>query len=259
MDLFHFDPATILSFLLSLFRVSIIVFLLPFFGSRLTPVPVKACLCLVLTLGIWPMVSIPGSLFPAHPLSVALMLLGEAVLGLILGMVVRFVFAAAQIGGQLIGFQMGFAMINVVDPVTGTSEAPTAHFLYMVALLTFLSLNGHLYMLKGLSASFETVPPGELLITPAIAREVLGFSGQMFILAIKIAAPVTVAIFLVDLALALIARAAPQMNVLFVGFPLKVTVGFLFVGMIFSLLAVHIQTFIQRLDPLFSLLLRSAS
>jgi flagellar biosynthesis protein FliR len=251
MDLFTFDPSTVLSFLLTLFRVSLVVFLLPFFGGEGAPVPVKAALCLVLSMGIWPTLSFPGELFPGNGLSLMLMLLGELVIGLVLGLVVMFLFAAVQTGGQLIGFQMGFAMINVVDPLTGVSETVTSHFLYMVTLLVFLSLNGHLHMLKGLSMSFELVPPGTLIVNPTVAQGIIAFSAKLFVLAIKIASPVMVALFLVDLALALVAKAAPQMNVLFVGFPLKVSVGFLFLGLVFTMLARYVQQFVAGLGPLY--------
>ncbi|MFP4071040.1 MAG: flagellar biosynthetic protein FliR [Desulfovibrionales bacterium] len=258
MDLFHFDPATTLSFLLTLFRISIILFLFPFFGGEGAPWPVKAALCLVLTLGLWPAVSFSAEYFPGHPLNIALMLMGEVIIGLVLGLIVQFIFAAVQTGGQLIGFQMGFAMMNVVDPLTGVSEAVTAHFLYMVALLVFLALNGHLYLLKGLADTFEYVPPGQLFISPELTKQVIKFSANMFVLAIKVASPVIVALFLVDLALGLVARAAPQMNVLFVGFPLKVTVGFLFLGLIFTVLSRFMETFVSGLVPQLRFLLQLA-
>ncbi len=259
MDLFTFDPNTILSFFLTLFRVSLLVFLLPFFGGQNIPVPVKAALCLVLSLGLWPHLSFAADMFPAHPFMIALMILGELLLGLILGLIVRILFAAIQTGGQLIGFQMGFALANIVDPKTGVNQAVTAHFLYMTALLMFLSLNGHLYLLHALTKSFALVPPGGLLITPALSEQLLQFSSQIFVLAIKIASPVMIALFLVDLALALIAKAAPQMNVIFVGFPLKIAVGFFFLGMLFTILALYIEDFILQLGPIFDGIMRSGT
>lgn len=258
MDLFAFDPQTLMSFLLTLFRISLLVFLLPFFGGDNIPTQAKAALCLVMTLALFPALSFPDALFPAHPFSIALMLLGELLLGLILGLAVRFVFGAIQTGGQLIGFQMGYAMVNVVDPDSGTSEAVTAHFLYMVALLIFLTLDGHLYLLRALSRSFELVPPGGLLISGRLAGEILTLSGQLFILAIRIAAPIIAVLFLVDLALALVGRAAPQMNVLILGFPLKISVGFFFLGSLFTIMAMYMRDYILGLDALFLNLLRLA-
>lgn len=259
MEFFQFDQAQTFSFLLTLMRISLVVFLLPFFGGQSIPITIKASLALVLNLALWPHISFPGSMMPAHPFELVLMLVGEAMLGLILSILIRVVFAAIQTGGQIIGFQMGFAMMNVVDPMTGVSEAITAQFLYMITLLTFLSLNGHLFLLKGIAQSFDLIPPGGLLITSDLADHVLGYSRQIFVLAVKIAAPVMAAIFLVDLALALIGRAAPQMNVLFVGFPLKIGVGLLFLSLIFSLVAIFMEEFVSKILPLFNSIFRAAS
>jgi len=247
MDLFAFEPSDILSYFLTLFRISIILFLLPFFGGNSTPKTVKATLVLVLSAALWPQLSFPGDLFPKTGIGISLMILGEVVIGLILAMLVNFLFAAVQFGGQIIGFQMGFAMVNVVDPITGVSNAATAHFLYMCTMLTFLILNGHLELLHAVGMSFEYIPPGGLLLNTEIANHIFEFSKLMFVLAIRIAAPVMVALFLVDLALALIARAAPQMHVLILGFPIKISVGFLFLGIMFSLMSLYVSDFLQEL------------
>ena len=125
--------------------------------------------------------------------------------------------------------------------------------------MLFLSLNGHLMLLSGLAQSFELVPPGGLLINPALGQHLIVFSGQMFVMALKIAAPIMASIFLVDLALALVARAAPQMNVLFIGFPIKIGVGFLFMTLVFSALAIYVGQYISELDPLYRLVLKASS
>ena len=255
MDLFHLDPATVLSFLLTLFRVSLVVFLLPFFGGEGIPMQVKGALCLLLSVALWPALSFSGVAFPAHPFSIALMMVSEILLGLTIGLVIRFLFAAIQTGGMLIGFQMGFSMVNVVDPDSGVSESVTSHFLYMIALLTFLCINGHLYLLHALAMSFKFIPPGGMVITPHMYKGILSFSGQIFVLAIKIAAPVMIAIFLVDLALALISRAAPQMHVLIVGFPIKITVGFLFLGILFTIVSMLLNDFVVSIGPTYHRLL----
>lgn len=259
MDLFNFDPAHFMSFLLTFFRISLVLFLMPFFGGTGVPTKVKAALCIVLTLALFPHLSFPGSMLPGHPLEIIIMILGELVLGLVLSLCVHFIFAAVRTGGQLIGFQMGFAMVNVVDPDTGTSAAVTSHFLYMVALLTFLSLNGHLYLLRALTLSFEFVPPGGLLIGSSLTDNMMELSGKMFSLAVRIAAPITAAIFLVDLALALVGRAAPQMNVLMLGFPLKIAVGFFFLGLVFTMMALYMRDFIGRFDAIFGFVLTAGS
>jgi flagellar biosynthetic protein FliR len=255
MDLFSLDPVVTLTFIFALMRISLVLFLMPFFGGHTLPATVKAALCLTLTLALWPRLPLVGAEMPGHPFALAVMLAGELLLGLTLGLVVRFIFAAIQTGGQLIGFQMGFAMVNVVDPDSGASEAVTAHFMYMVSLLTFLAVNGHLYLLSGLMKSFDLLPPGAILVTPRLADQIFALSGQIFVLAIQIGAPVIAAIILVDLALALISRASPQMNVLIIGFPLKIGVGFLFMGIIFDIISRHMEGFVSRLPLLFSQLI----
>ncbi|NLW81473.1 MAG: flagellar biosynthetic protein FliR [Desulfovibrionales bacterium] len=255
MDLFTLDPNVILTFLSALMRVSLILFLMPFFGGQNLPAPVKAALTLTLTLALWPRIPHMGLQMPGHPFALAVMLGAELLIGLILGLVVRFLFAAIQTGGQLIGFQMGFTMVNAVDPESGISEAITAHFLYMVSLLTFLSFNGHLYLLSGLIQSFELLPPGAILLSPRLASQIFALSGQIFVLAIQIGAPVIASILLVDLALALVSRASPQMNVLIIGFPVKISVGFLFLGIIFEIISLHMEGFVSRLPLLFSQLI----
>lgn len=259
MNLFQFDPTTMFSFLLTFMRISIVVFLLPFFGASLLPNLVKGALCMLLTLALWPKLSFPGVLLPNNPWSLSLMLFGEVLMGLLLDILVRFLFSAVQSAGAIMGFSMGFSLMNSIDPLTGASESGLGHLMSQVTTMLFLSLNGHLMLLSGLAQSFELVPPGGLLINPALGEHLIVFSSQMFVMALKIAAPIMASIFLVDLALALVARAAPQMNVLFIGFPIKIGVGFLFMTLVFSALAIYVGQYISELDPIYRLMLKASS
>lgn len=251
MDLFNFDYQSLFSFFLTLIRTSILLFLLPFFGGKGLPQLARIALCLVLSIAIWPVLHFPGNLLPGSVLGLLFMIFGELSLGLVMGMVVRFVFAGIQTAGQLLGFQMGFAMMSVVDPMSGSSVTLTAQFLYLLSLLIFLSLNGHLYLLSALFLSFKLVPPGQVFVSSHLGTKIMALSGQIFVLALKIAAPVVVSVFLVDLALGIVARVAPQINVLFVGFPIKIAVGFLFFGIIILILNNYLQEFIVQLGPIF--------
>jgi len=247
MDIFNFDPRMVLSFYLTLFRVSVVLFIMPFFGDTL-PNVIKATLMIVLPLAVWPKLSFPASFYPANPMNIAVMFAGEVVLGLTLGCIVRMIIAAVQIGGAIINFQMGFSMVNSIDPLTGQEEPMTTHFIYMCTMLTFLSLNGHLHLIRALGASFDLVPPGGLFLSPELMTEVMVFSKQMFLLGVRIAAPVIMALFLVDLALALISRTAPQMNILVMGFPLKIAVGFLFLSYVMEMMSDYVTSFINSMD-----------
>ena len=259
MDIFSYDPTAVLSLLLTIMRVSIVMFMLPVFSTNNIPVLVKAAVTMVFSLAVWPHLALSGSLMPAHPFDLAIMALGEVFMGLVLGMAVNFLFMGIQSGGELLGFQMGFTMINFADPITGNQTGATAFFLWMVSLLTFLTLDGHLYMIKGFAASFAIVPPGALFIGENLLWEVLELSSQVFVLALQIAAPVMVALFMVEVALGLVARTSPQIHIMEFGFPIKIGVGFFFVGLLLVVMANKIEEFITGMDGLFGNLLRGMS
>jgi Flagellar biosynthesis pathway, component FliR len=188
---------------------------------------------------------------PAHMFDIGLLILGEALMGLTLGLCVHFIFAGIQTGGEVLGFQMGFSMVALADPLTGARISATSHLLYMVSMMMFLALDGHLFLLSALADSFRIVPIGGLSYNAPLVSTVLSLSADMFILAIKIAAPIMAALFLVELALALMGRAAPQMNLLTMGFPLKIAVGFFFLSMIFTLMSTKMEDLITDLHPMF--------
>ena len=259
MDVFSYNPASVLSLLLTMMRVSIVLFMLPIFSTNNIPMQVKGAITIVFSLGVWPHLALNGVAMPAHPFDVTIMMMGEAVLGLVLGMAVNFLFMGIQAGGELLGFQMGFTMINIADPLTGNQTGATAFFLWMVSLLVFLGLDGHLYMIRGFVASFDLVPPGQLFIGPTVLRQIMYLASQMFVLALQIAAPVMVALFLVEVSLGLMARTSPQIPIMEFGFPIKIGVGFFFLGLLMVIMAERIAAFVQGLDGLFGNLLRSMS
>ena len=258
MDIFAFNAATFLSFLLTLMRVSLVVFLMPFFGGDYIPVMLKAALSFVLTMALWPHLSFPGELMPAHPLGLALLLASEFLLGLMLGMCVYFIFTGIQIGGEIMGFQMGFTMMTLADPASGAQVSITSQLLHVITLIVFLSLDGHLHLLRALADSFALIPPGGIRISGQLAGDVLTLSADMFSLAIKIASPVIAALLLVELTLALMGRAAPQMNLLTLGFPAKIAVGFFFIGIMLATLSIYMEDLIVGLGPMFRNILRTA-
>jgi flagellar biosynthetic protein FliR len=251
MDIFGFDMSTIAGFLLTFLRVGFVVFLMPFYGGEYIPVQVKAAFCLILTMALWPQLSFPGNLLPAHPAGIMTLMLEEAILGLLLGLCVYFIFAGIQTGGEIMGFQMGFTMMTLADPMSGAQVSVTSHLLYMITFLIFLALDGHLHLLRALADSFILIPPGGLRITGPLTAGVLELSAGIFFLAVKIAAPVMAALFMVELTLALMGRAAPQMNLLTLGFPIKISVGFFFIGILCSTLALRMEDIIIEFKPMF--------
>ncbi len=259
MDLFTFELSTIFSFLLTFMRSSLVIFMLPVFGADSLPAQWKALFIVVFTFTIWPQVALQGTDLPAHPFNLALMLLGELFLGITLGLCVKFFFSGLQAGGELITLQMGFSMITFADPNTGSQTGVLAHMIYMISTLIFLAFDGHLYMLKAFVETYNYIPAGGVMITDSLVKQVLTLSNMLFVFAIKIVSPVLVALFLAEVGLALMSKVAPQMNIMEMGFPIKILVGFFFLGMIFTLLQTEIYNYIVGLDDLFMNLIHSMS
>lgn len=259
MDIFAFDSVSFLSFVLTFMRISLLIFLMPFFGGGNIPIQAKAAICLVITIAIWPGHGISGEYFPAHPFNLALLMLGEVILGLGLALLVHFVFAGVQLGGQIIGFQMGFSMLSIGDPTTNQQLIMTSFLAQMVTMALFLSMDGHLLLLHALMSSFDLVPPGSLLIEFHSAQDMIAMSAGMFVLALKVAGPIMACLFLVELALALMARTAPQMNLLVLGFPIKIGVGLMFLGIMFSLIGLYVDEFVRGMGPMFNNFMRVVS
>lgn len=259
MDLYNFPAGDILSFILTIMRVGTVLFMMPFFSSDRIPMQVKAAAAMVIALGVWPHLKLPGAAMPAHPFDVGLLFLGEIILGLTLGMAVNFLFMGIQAGGELLGFQMGFTMINFADPLTGNQTGLPAFFLWMVAILTFLTLDGHLHMIRAFAMSFKLIPPGGLLLGEVLLRQVFALAADLFVLALKIAAPVMVALFLAELTLALVSRTSPQVNIMEIGFPIKIGVGFFFLGLLLTVMSTQVEQFILGMDDMLGNLMRAAS
>lgn len=251
MDLFNIDTTQFLSFLLTLMRISVVVFMLPVFETAWLPGQIKASLAIIMSLALWPALSVSGVTMPSHPFAIVLLLLGELILGLVLGFSVRCFFAGIQSGGEILAMQMGFSMITLADPLSGNNTGLIAHFLYMVATLVFLALNGHLVMLQAFAYTFKVMPAGSLMLGENIMLQMIELVGMIFVFAVRVAAPVMSVLLLCEVALGLMNRAASQIPVMEIGFPLKISIGFFFIGFLFLIMADETQTFIANMDDMF--------
>jgi flagellar biosynthetic protein FliR len=224
------NPAEFAVFALILIRVSVLVFLAPIFGSDLIPYLIKVALALMLALILTPLVKVNPGLLPADLWGFVPLILGELFIGLSLTLILRLVLEGVQMAGQYIGFQMGFAIVNVINPQTGTQASVLSQFAYILALVIFLAVNGHYIVIKALMQSFDLVPVGRPLLDSIVFREVSNAMAQMFVIAIKIGAPALVVLFCVKVSMGIVAKTVPQMNVLFVGMPLYIIIGLMVFG-----------------------------
>ncbi len=222
-------------FALVLVRVAAFVGFLPIFGSRMVPFSVKAATSLILALILTPL-ALSKAQAPERVFEFFSVAISEALLGLSLAFFVRLIFAGIQFGGQLLGFQMGFGVANVLDPATGVQAPVLSQLAYLVALLLFLFFDMHHFFLLGLGESLKTLPVGTLSLKGRLF-EFLALKGEViFRLGLKVLAPALAILLLIQIALGIVSRFVPQINVMIVSFPLTIGVGLFFFGLTLELL-----------------------
>jgi flagellar biosynthetic protein FliR len=204
-------------------RVSGLMVFCPFLGSDAVPLPVKAGLTLLLTVVLHPLHG-PAA-FTMGAWQWAEVALGEVMIGLVLGLVANFLFEAALMAGQILGVQIGYSLATVFDPQTQADTPVLSMFHQMAALLIFLELDVHHWLLRSLVRSFAYLPPGAAPVTLAAATGLLHAAGGIFLAGVQIAAPSMVATLVADMALGFLGKASPQLPVLFIGLAVKNLVG----------------------------------
>lgn len=222
-------------FIIVLARVSGIFITAPLYSNRAVPRQLKIGLIFILAMIIFIARQPQAGQIPAGLLPFTLLLAGEVAIGLTIGFASQLIFAAVQLGGQMIDFQMGFSIVNVIDPLNMTQVPLIGSFKNLLALLVFLTTNGHHYLLAALYQSFDLIPILGFQAKSTMVEVVLDMFGYMFTTAIKISIPVVGALFVAEVAMGIIARTVPQMNVFIVGIPAKIFIGLAVMIMVFPL------------------------
>lgn len=231
-----------------LIRVSFIIFFMPLIGDAYTPVRIRLLFALALTGVLLPVVQIDPALLPQTPMQVLFALFPEFLLGLTLGLTARLVFAAVQFAGQLAGEQIGFGIANVIDPTQSAEISIVAQTWFLFSLLFFLAIDGHHIFISAILRSFELVPlfaaqmPADLL--HLMNRSV----AEMFAIGILCAAPVLAAMLITNMAMGLVAKAVPQVNIFIESFPIRIALGLLIMGVTFTALGSLLAKQFTRMD-----------
>lgn len=246
MNLFSLSLPQVQAAILVFIRIGAILIMAPLFGSRNVPFQLKAGLSLVLAMVIFPVAGFQEVYLTGIP-SLVTAMVGEVLIGVIIGFTARLIFSAVQLAGQLIGFQMGFGIVNVIDPQTSTQFSIVAQFQNIMTLLIFLALDAHYWFILAISSSFELIPPLGFCFTNSLMEAIVSLSCNMFVVAAKVAAPVIAVLLFTSVALGLIARTVPQMNIFIVGFPIKIAVGLLGVGFSLPLLSVMLRNIFRKM------------
>ncbi|HSV32215.1 MAG TPA: flagellar biosynthetic protein FliR [Atribacteraceae bacterium] len=251
MDLIAYLAYHFLAFLLIFMRMLGFFMIAPVFNSRIIPLPPKIGLAFLMAVILLPQKTGPGvPRFFVFDGDFFLALLSEIMLGLALGFIAGLVFSCIQIAGEIIDFQAGFLIANVIDPFTREVSSVMGQFYLLLAIVYYLGIGGHLLTLEGLYRTFELVPLGTFMLTPAMEASILDLIQQVMILALQLGAPVIIALFLANLTLAILSRAIPQMDVFIVGLPLNI-------GICFLLTLLTLPYFFPLVDRLVGFFLRS--
>lgn len=240
-------PDVALAFVLVLCRTATLVALAPGIGRRSVPPLAKLGVAMAVSVVLLPLAAAGGRV-PRGELGFALAAGREVLVGAALAFVINVLFWGAEFAGHVAGLQMGFALSEVFDPETGEQPSVSASFYAAFALALFFALDGHAHLLAGLARSFELAPLGLGAPRPEAAESLLESSKQVFELGVRLGAPAMLALLVASAALGFVARAVPQMNVFFVGYPAKVAVGLLVMALACPLTAVAFSAALPRLE-----------
>lgn len=221
---FLFYTDTLVSFILTAIRIGAILFSAPFFGSNVIKPQIKVVLAVLIAFLIFPSVRIqPFS--NLDPLFLTVLIFKEILIGACIGLLSHFLFVGVQLGGQIAGMQIGFSIVNIIDPTSNVSLSIIATFLNICMLLLFISLGGHYLLLGAISESFRLVPLTGGHIEPLAFEYIAKLFSFMFITALKVMAPVLITLLMFETVLGVIGKFVPQINLMIVGFPIKIAIG----------------------------------
>jgi flagellar biosynthesis protein FliR len=227
-------------------RVAGVMTFAPFLGSTAYPVRIKAAFTLVLTALLYPTCLVPSvSLAPAEWTRIAL---SESVLSLGMGLCLQFIFEAVQVAGQVGGFQLGFSLVNIIDPQTNVDTPVLSTFHQLFVLFLFLQVNVHHWVLRGIAKSFDYIPVGSAVVSTSVLRELFHDAGAMWLVGVQIATPLLFATVLIDITVGFLSKASPQLPAILLSIPMKSLTGYLVLGIAVRLWpALFERQFVQAL------------
>ncbi len=220
----------ILLFFLILVRITSMLVSAPFYSYRGVPSKFKIGLGGLVSLLLFPIVDSPEMKIDLTHVSALMLVFGEIITGILIGFGMNLLFAGIQLAGEYVSIDMGFSMAQIFDPNFFQQVSVITRLKTILAILLFLILDGHHFLLEAIVYSYRVVPIGSWQLSNLALNKLFHMSARMFVLGIKIASPALVALFLTSVAMGVIARTVPQMNIFFVGFPLRIFVGLLFLS-----------------------------
>ena len=225
----QFSEQQLVGFFAVLARISPLFALAPLFSSKSIPPRVRGIVAVALAVGLSPVVA-KGADLPTDPWGLAGLMGKELLVGAAYAYALAALFAALEVAGSFLDTLIGFSFGALVDPLTGNQNAVLARMYSLLGLMIFIAIGGDTWVIQGLAKTYEVVPLDQ---APAIGTLVAGAGhafASIFLSAIQVAGPIILALILTDAAFGVVSRVVPQLNVFAVGFPAKVTVGLLLIG-----------------------------
>ncbi len=243
----------LLLFVLVLTRISTFFLVAPVFSWKSIPARVKAGMTAMLALFFATIA--PSSIDPAKvsPLEAGLLMCNEAIYGFALGLIAMMLFTVVKFAGRIVERQMGLAMAEVLDPMTGERAQPLGMLLEMIFIIIFMAANGHHLFLLTLSKSYEAFPLGTIPGIPTLATGVVRAGSTLLLAGLRLSAPILAAFLVLMVILAVLARIAPEMNILFISLPLRVGLGLLMVAIFLPMIETYVSEFADWMNKLLPL------
>jgi flagellar biosynthesis protein FliR len=220
----------ILIFIIVLARVGGMVTFAPFWSSRTSSTKVRVVLALALALVITPVVSPHLPTPPTHLIGLAIMILGELLIGLLFGFVGRVVFNSLGMAAQILSLLMGFSLASVIDPSTRAQTTAIGTIAQMFGIVVMLGVDGHHWLLTSTMQSFYPIPPGDFRIAPALIELLIRLTANSLAVGVALAAPAVVTLLTVEVTLAIAGRASQRLEIMVLGFPIKIAIGLWLLG-----------------------------
>ncbi|TDA69407.1 MAG: flagellar type III secretion system protein FliR [Clostridia bacterium] len=235
------------AFLLVSSRVTAFMVSSPLFSLRDIPALARTGLGVLVALLLFTAVPLPADL-PGPWLEYVFLVTKEIFVGLTLGIVSTMVYNSLRTAGELIDLQTGFGMANLFDPVTGSSTSLLGQYLSTLGILVFLELDGHHLLIRALADSFSLLPLGKGSFGGPLTSSVITIFIGVFVLGLRLAAPVVAVLLVSDIALALVARTVPQLNVFILGFPIKAGLAILLLSLLTPVLAALVGVMMGQME-----------
>jgi flagellar biosynthetic protein FliR len=237
-------------------RIAGVVFFAPGLGAERAPARFRIALALGLAAVIVPVCvrEVPPI---TAPTAYILTCLGELAFGIALGFALRVLLEAMRFGGEILDLQIGLRAGQLFDPATGAQSGILSTGYYLIALIIFIQIDGHHWLLRGMAASFAIAPVGGLSYDPGLCEVVADLGESVFALGLRLAGPVVAALVLADLAFGLVARAVPQINVFIVGIPAKIALGFIVAALGMPLVCRNLGSIVELMSKYLDLIVRA--